>query len=76
MKWLRCFLIICILSCSCLSKKQKPSLPQIYRAKDNRALWLTIAPFVKNHFKTDKSIEWIAADLALAEYLLWKKNEK
>ena len=35
---------------------------------DYRARWMALAIFAKQHFETDKSIKWIAADLSLAAY--------
>jgi len=32
------------------------------------ARWKALAIFVKQHFETDKSINWIAADLSRAAY--------
>ena len=43
---------------------------------DNREKWKALAPFVKNHFDTgNKTLEEIAADLSLAEYLSEKSLE-
>jgi len=40
---------------------------------DPNARWKALAPFVKRQFKTEKSVEEIAADLSLAAYNLGLK---
>lgn len=42
---------------------------------DNRNRWKALAPFVKNHFKTDMTVKEIAAELAYAEYLSEESSE-
>jgi len=37
---------------------------------DNRDKWKALAPFIKNHFQTDMTVEEIAAELAYQEYLM------
>ena len=65
-------LIIClmlIVGCSQNNINKVISKPES-RIIDYRDRWKALAPFIKIHFDTDKSVEWIAADLSLAAYNL------
>ena len=64
-------LILLISGCSWFADKRIVVKPP---PVDSRDRWKALAPFVKNHFKTDMTINEIAAELAYAEYLLNKEN--
>ena len=72
MKKIVALIILCgILSgCSWFADKRVVVKPE---PVDNRDRWKALAPFIKKHFKTDMTVEEIAAELAYQEYLQSKE---
>ena len=64
-------IILTISGCSWFADNRIVEKPE---PVDNRDRWKALAPFVKKHFKTDMTVEEIAAELALQEYLLNKEG--
>jgi len=65
--------IIIISGCSWCADKRVVVKPE---PVNNRDRWKVLAPFIKQHFITDMTVEEIAAELAYQEYLLNKKDEQ
>lgn len=63
--------ILFVILVSCFARAQMKA-PQT--EIDNRERWKAIAPYIKEHFKTDMTIEEIAAELAYQEYLMQKEK--
>jgi len=70
MKKILIILLLLLVGCASPGNKRV----DIKRPIDNRAKWKVLAPLVKKYFKTDMPVEWIAAELNLAEYELSRKE--
>jgi len=57
--------------------KPKPMISPPYTERQKNLKWKILAPHIKKHFDTgDKTVEEIAADLALADYYNSLKKDK
>lgn len=54
----------------------KPKIRPAYTEQQKNVMWRMLAPHVKKHFKLDKDVKEIAADLALADYYNSLKKDK
>jgi len=70
---LKKILTICLVLfiCSCAIRKEKVAIKS--KPVSNEDRWRALAPFIKRYFKTDMTVEEIAAELAYQEYLLFSK---
>lgn len=54
----------------------KPKARPAYTEQQKDVMWRMLAPHVKKHFKLDKDVKEIAADLSLADYKQSLKDKK
>jgi len=63
------FAILVLAGCNIFADKRVVVKPE---PVDTRDRWKVLAPFIKEYFETDMTVEEIAAELAYQEYILTK----